>query len=104
MSAEPSIKIPEFDSAEAPKAVDIVYALQRAQCPEKSVVGLQLGFDLHMIDDASRLVLATHDSRAGLLNVHAESLETDSLWKPYQRKRAARRNLPSSASWASKVL
>lgn len=97
VSVEPSIEIPEFDSAEASKTVDIVYALHQAQCSETPVVGLQLSLDCHMINDASRLVFATHDSLAGLLNIYAESLETDSLWEQYQRKRAARRKLSSTA-------
>lgn len=57
-----------------------------------------------MINDASRLVLATHDSLAGLLNIYAESLEADSLWEKYQRKRAARRKLPSIVERVSEVL
>lgn len=97
MSVEPSIEIPELDSAEASKAVDIVDALHQAQCSETSVVGLQLSLGCHMINDASRLVFATHDRLAGLLNIYAESLETDSLWEQYQRKRAARRKLSSTA-------
>jgi hypothetical protein len=82
-AVEPSIKIPELRSAEAPKASDIVHALNRAQCSEKSKVRLYLGFDLQMMDDAPRLVFATHISRAGLLDIYAEILETDSLRKMY---------------------
>lgn len=36
-----------------------------------------------MMDDASRLVFATHDTRAGFLKIYAEILETDGLWKKY---------------------
>lgn len=103
-AVEPSIKIPELGSAEAAKAGDIVHALNRAQCSEKSKVRLYLGFDLHMTDDAPRLVFATHVTRVGLLDIYAEILETDSLRKMYQRKRAARCSLLSIAWRMSKVL
>lgn len=57
-----------------------------------------------MMDDASRLVFAAHVPRVGLLNIYAEILETESLWKTHQWKRAARCSLASSAWRVGKVL